>query len=185
MVTRDIIKSVLNGVFLPSWAGRRFRIILYISAAMQATIEHLEKIIQNYYRRLESISEEEYARKLRPDKWSKKEIVGHLIDSAQNNIRRFIVAQYEDLPRIGYEQDPWVSLSDYQHAPSGELVILWRLLNRHICRILAGIGPDAALRKCIMANGKEYTIEWMAADYCNHLLHHLHQVLELAPIAYP
>jgi len=152
---------------------------------MQATIEHLEKIIQNYYRRMESIPEEEYARKPRPEKWSKKEILGHLIDSAQNNIRRFIVAQYEDLPHIGYDQDQWVTLSDHQHAPAGELVILWRLLNRHMIRILSGIDPEAALRKCIMANGKEYTIEWMAADYCNHLLHHLHQVLELDPIAYP
>lgn len=152
---------------------------------MQATIEHLEKIIKNYYRRLESIPEEEYAAKPRPDKWSKKEILGHLVDSAQNNIRRFIVTQYEELPHIGYEQNKWVALNGYQDHPSGDLVVLWRLLNRQMCRILSGIGPDAAQRKCIMANKNAYTIEWMAADYCNHLLHHLHQILELDPIAYP
>jgi hypothetical protein len=152
---------------------------------MQATIEHLEKIVRNYYRRLESIPEEEYARKLRPEKWSKKQILGHLVDSAQNNIRRFIVTQYEELPHIGYDQDQWVALSDHQHAASGDLLILWRLLNRQMCRILSGISYEISQRKCIMANGKEYTIEWMAADYCNHLLHHLHQILELDPIAYP
>ena len=54
---------------------------------MQATIEHLEIIIKNYSKRLEGIPEEEYALKFRPEKWSKKEILGHLIDSAQNNIR--------------------------------------------------------------------------------------------------
>ena len=72
---------------------------------MRATVEHLEKIVQSYYRRLGSISEQEYMRKPNPDKWSKKEILGHLVDSAQNNTRRFIVAQYEENPRIGYDQD--------------------------------------------------------------------------------
>ena len=63
------------------------------------TVLHLEKIIQNYTRRLETLPEEMYAWKPQPEKWSKKEILGHLVDSAQNNIRRFIVAQYEDTAR--------------------------------------------------------------------------------------
>jgi hypothetical protein len=103
----------------------------------------------------------------------------------ENNLRRFIVAQYEDIPRIGYDQDKWVALSGYQHYPTGDLITLWRLLNLHICRILAGVSPGTALRKCAMGNQQTYTIEWLAADYCNHLLHHLHQILELDPIAYP
>ncbi len=152
---------------------------------MQATIEHLEKIVNNYIRRMESIPEEEYQRKPQPEKWSKKEILGHLVDSAQNNIRRFVVAQYEDLPSIGYDQDKWVAIAGYQHYPTADLVTLWKLLNRHICRVLTDISPEAALRKCAMSNGQQYTIEWLAADYCNHLLHHLHQLLELDPIAYP
>jgi hypothetical protein len=152
---------------------------------MQATIEHLEKIIRNYYRRMEAIPEEEYSRKPNPGKWSKKEILGHLVDSAQNNVRRFIVGQYEDTPKIAYDQDKWVAFSDYQHYPSGDLVVLWSLLNRHICRVLKGVSPQAAQRKCAMGNNQEFTIEWLAADYCNHLLHHLHQILELDPIAYP
>ena len=152
---------------------------------MRATVEHLEKIVQSYYRRLGSISEQEYMRKPNPDKWSKKEILGHLVDSAQNNTRRFIVAQYEENPRIGYDQDKWVALVNYLQHPVYDLITLWRLLNLHILRVLDNMSPDAALRKCTMANGNEYTIEWLAADYCNHLLHHLHQILELDPIAYP
>jgi hypothetical protein len=152
---------------------------------MLATIEHLEKIVSNYTRRLEGIPEEEYTKKPGPEKWSKKEILGHLVDSAQNNTRRFIVAQYEEIPRIGYDQDKWVALTDYQHYPTSNLITLWRLLNLHICRVLTGISPLTALRKCAMGNTQPYTIEWLAADYCNHLLHHLHQILELDPIAYP
>jgi hypothetical protein len=151
---------------------------------MQATIEHLEKIISNYNRRLLAIPEEAYAQKPIPDKWSRQEILGHLVDSAQNNIRRFIIAQYEDIPRIGYDQDKWVSLADYQHYPVKDIIVLWRLLNLHICRILTNMSPEAALRKCAMGD-MQYTLEWLAADYCSHLLHHLHQLLELEPITYP
>jgi hypothetical protein len=152
---------------------------------MQTTIQHLDKLISIYSRRLEALTEETYAWKPNPHKWSKKEILGHLVDSAQNNIRRFIVAQYEDNPVIGYDQDAWVSYSNYQNYPVADLIQLWTLLNRHMCIVLGNIGPDAAQRKCLMGSGDPQTIKWLAADYCNHLLHHLHQILDLDPIAYP
>lgn len=151
---------------------------------MQPIILNLEKIIHVYARRLAAVPEALYTEKPEPGKWSKKEIVGHLVDSAQNNIRRFIVAQYEDNPTIGYAQDSWVACSNYQHYATADLVTLWTLLNRHIVVILRQMSPEAALRLCSMG-GQPQSLEWVAADYCNHLLHHLHQILELEPIAYP
>ena len=151
---------------------------------MQPIILNLEKIIHNYTRRLAAVSEVVYADKPMPEKWSKKEILGHLVDSAQNNIRRFIVAQYEDNPTIGYAQDDWVRLSGYQTYPIEDLVTFWTLLNRHIVIILRQMSPAAAQRMCSMG-GQPQSLEWVAADYCNHLLHHLHQILDLEPIAYP
>ena len=152
---------------------------------MKATIAHLRKIIASYSGRLVAIPEEVYAYKPVPEKWSKKEILGHLVDSAQNNIRRFVVAQYEDVPTIVYKQDQWVAIADYQHYPTQDLVSLWKLLNGHICQILANTPSEAAQRKSDTCGPELYTIEWLAADYCSHLLHHLHQILELEPIAYP
>ena len=108
-----------------------------------------------------------------------------LVDSAQNNIRRFIVAQYEDTPTIGYSQDDWVACSGYEHYPVRSLITLWTLLNHHIVHILAHMSPAAAQRRCVPGGGQSQTLEWVAADYCNHLLHHLHQVLDLEAIAYP
>jgi hypothetical protein len=151
---------------------------------MQTTIQHLEKIIRIYTPRLEALSDETFAWKPHPHKWSKKEILGHLVDSAQNNIRRFIVAQYEDTPVIGYDQDAWVRCSNYQQYDAADLVRLWSLLNRHLSFVLANIGPETAQRKCAMGKGEPQTMQWLAADYCNHLLHHLHQILDLEPIAY-
>ena len=152
---------------------------------METTIQHLTKLVGIYTRRLEALTDETYAWEPHPQKWSKKEILGHLVDSAQNNIRRFIVCQYEDKPMIAYDQDAWVKYTNYQDYPVADLIQLWTLLNRHMCIVLANIGPEAALRKCVMGHGEPQTIKWLAADYCDHLLHHLHQILDLDPIAYP
>jgi hypothetical protein len=169
-------------------SGRKTQILRTFSPLnhkkMQTTIDALQKIVANYSKRLTALSPETYAFKPDPKKWSKKQILGHLVDSAQNNIRRFIVAQYEDTPSIGYDQDQWVRLSGYQDYDTADLVQLWILLNRHLMTILGQIPPDAAKRKSIMG-GPPQTLLWIAADYCNHLLHHLHQILDLDPIAYP
>ena len=71
---------------------------------MENTIQQLQSIIDNYTPQLQRLPEDAWPAKPNPAKWSKKEILGHLIDSAQNNIRRFIVAQYEDNPKITYAQ---------------------------------------------------------------------------------
>ncbi|HEV9037443.1 MAG TPA: DinB family protein [Puia sp.] len=151
---------------------------------MQSTIEHLEKIIRVYLRRMETLSDEAFEFRPRPDKWSRKEILGHLVDSAQNNIRRFIVAQYEDTPNIFYAQDEWVKCSGYREYPVKDLIALWSSLNQHLVIVLKQMGPDAAERLCSMG-GAPQTLKWVAADYCNHLLHHLHQILDIEPLAYP
>src|ERR1700744_2112546 len=147
---------------------------------MQPTIAYLEKIIRIYSRRLEAVSDETYEWRPDPGKWSKKEILGHLVDSAQNNIRRFIVAQYEDTPATRYSQDDWVAKTGYSDYPTRDLGALWTLLNKHIVIILTNMSPEAAQRK--RPRGRQpQTLEWVAADYCNHLLHHLHQILDLDP----
>ena len=65
---------------------------------MQTIIAQLEKIINDYTPQLKQLSEDDLSFKPSPAKWSGKELLGHLIDSAQNNIRRFVVAQYEERP---------------------------------------------------------------------------------------
>lgn len=152
---------------------------------MQASIQHLQQIVVTYSGQLGTLSEATLTHRPAPDKWSKKEILGHLVDSAQNNVRRFIAAQYEPVPFIRYDQDKWVKLADYQHYPTSDLLSFWSLINLHICRVLAALSPEAATRTCDTGGPEAHTIEWLAADYVKHLLHHLHQILELEPIGYP
>jgi len=151
---------------------------------MKETASQLRNIVIEYTSLLQQADEKSYLFKVSANKWSKKEILGHLVDSAQNNISRFIVAQYEDVPKIVYNQDSWVAISDYQNYPIGDLITLWRLLNNHAAIILSNTNLEISQRKCDTNGAEMHSIEWLANDYIKHLLHHLHQILELEPVPY-
>jgi hypothetical protein len=150
---------------------------------MKQSIVELENIIHDYSPLLYKISEPDFVLEPAPGKWSKKEILGHLVDSIQNNIRRFIVAQYEEQPHIVYAQDFWVIAAGYQQYDTNDLIALWVLLNKHACVILKNIPAGLEQKECL--TGTLHTIEWLARDYNKHLLHHLHQVLNMEPVPYP
>jgi hypothetical protein len=150
---------------------------------MQHIIQQLKNIITEYTPQLQRISLADLVHKTSPVKWSNKEVLGHLIDSAQNNIRRFVVAQYEDKPYIVYAQDSWVTAADYQHYPEKDLLELWVLLNRHIIILWKNL-PAAAENNEVQTQ-EVHTIKWLAEDYNKHLLHHLHKMLKLEEVPYP
>jgi hypothetical protein len=113
-----------------------------------------------------------------PGKWSKKEIIGHLIDSAQINLQRFVRCTYGQNFKLVYAQDEWVAAAHYQDADIKEVLDLWILLNRQIIRVLSDYPADKLKTTC--DTGKEaislHSVEWLAADYVVHMRHHLNQV---------
>ncbi|MFI5133591.1 MAG: DinB family protein [Chitinophagales bacterium] len=147
---------------------------------MQKVIDELNTLVADYTEKIVSFSEEALSAKPDPKKWSKKEIIGHLVDSAQNNIRRFIVGQYEIKPHIIYYQDNWVAMQDYRHYDTTSLIQLWRLLNKHICVILKSMSEEKYERLCNTGEEKEelYSLEFLAKDYVDHHLHHLKQIVQ-------
>lgn len=149
---------------------------------MKNTGKELETLIQKHYPALKSMDNSKLIFKPDLSKWSKKEIIGHLIDSAESNIRRFVVTQHEENTKIVYQQDKWVEICNYQYWDTRELIDLWFLLNRQICEILKNTSDEVAKRKCMTE--ELHTIEWLAGDYIKHLKHHLHQVLDLEPYSY-
>jgi hypothetical protein len=149
---------------------------------MQSIAFELEAVIDQHIAALRAMLKEKMSYKPSPSKWSKKEIMGHMIDSAQNNIRRFIVAQYEDTPRIVYKQDNWVAVSNYQNYEMTDLINLWYLLNKHVVTIIKNMQPEMMQQKCQTDSVR--TVEWLAQDYLLHLRHHLHQVLDIDPVPY-
>ena len=129
---------------------------------MNQIAEELKKIVAEYSVKLADIPVDVYALTPSPKKWSKKQILGHLIDSAQTNIRRFIIAQYEDSPEIIYNQEQWVELSRYQEQELNDLIPLWALLNKHICFILSGVNRSASQKICKTNNQTTHSLDWLA-----------------------
>lgn len=145
---------------------------------MQQVINKLTAIVNEYTALFNNIPGEEFTKKTEPGIWSKKEIIGHLIDSAQNNIQRFVRVQYAHQPHIIYQQDTWVAAAGYQQYNRQDLVALWALLNRHICVILTNMPADVYSRQVKLGlNGEtQVTVQFLAEDYIVHHLHHIYQI---------
>ncbi len=122
---------------------------------------------------------------IKPDgKWSKKEILGHLIDSACNNQQKFIRTIEADAPLnfVGYAQDFWVSVQGYQQRDWRDMLLLWEGYNKHIAHIIR-IVPESALVNTISINGSQpFTLAFIMEDYVEHVKHHLKQILPQAQL---
>jgi hypothetical protein len=128
-----------------------------------------------------SIPDADATRTAAPGKWSRKQILGHLIDSAANNHQRFIRLQLApELPFPGYQQNEWVALNHYASRPWAELVALWASYNRHLAHVIEHLDP-AALPHIWDSGNNRYTLEYVATDYLVHLRHHLAQIAVLTP----
>ena len=112
-------------------------------------------------------------------KWSKKEILGHLIDSAQINLQRFVRCTYEENFRLTYEQDAWVTVQRYQEAAVNDLIDLWILLNKQIISVLKNYPLDRVGARCDNSKLEPnlQTVAWLANDYVEHLKHHMRQIV--------
>src|SRR6185503_8328289 len=95
-------------------------------------LDQLQYLVDTIPGILKNIPENEFSGKPAPDKWSKKEIIGHLIDSATNNHHRFVRAQFEEAPIILYDQDEWNNHGYYQKMDGHQLITFWEMYNRHI-----------------------------------------------------
>jgi len=113
-----------------------------------------------------------------PGKWTNKEIIGHLIDSAHINLQRFIRCTYEEGFKLIYYQEEWVKAQHYADADVNELLKLWELVNRQILRVLSNYPAGRTQIKCDNNRGEPVynTIEFIAAVYVVHMQHHLGQL---------
>lgn len=143
---------------------------------IETNIARLESLCQTIPDLLYQIPEDEFSHKPSPYTWSKKEIMGHLIDSANNNHQRFVRAQFENIPSISYLQNNWVESSYYQAMERELIISLWISYNMVIANIIRNI-PPLDLKKLCHAGGDDHTIEWLFVDYIDHMEHHLRHLL--------
>ena len=129
--------------------------------------------------RLRQIRDAEASNRPAPGKWSKKEILGHLVDSAANNHQRFVRLQLSprvDLP--GYDGDEWVRVQRYQERSWPEIIDLWRMYNTQLTSVIRHVDPKALGNVWHTPDGKDLDLQFLIRDYVVHLKHHLDQILK-------
>jgi DinB superfamily len=143
--------------------------------------EKIRETISAAKPQLLKISSELAAKKSSPSSWSKKEIIGHLIDSASNNHQRFVRAAQNaaaDFPL--YRQDPWVEIQHYNEMEWSSLIELFYQYNYHLSRVIDVLTPEVLNNLCNFGKEKPVPLEFVIQDYLRHLNHHLEKILEPA-----
>lgn len=96
-----------------------------------------KEIVESFYNKLISVESDITGVKLAEDKWSLKEIVGHLIDSASNNHQRFVRLQISDLLDFPpYQGEVWVNNQKHNSMNWGMLISLWYNYNLLLLNII-------------------------------------------------
>ncbi|MBI5914951.1 MAG: DinB family protein [Bacteroidetes bacterium] len=145
---------------------------------MEKIITRLQQLVAEVSRQLDQFSAEETALRPAPGKWSKREILGHLCDSALHNWQRFNLAQQqaEPLQIVGYQQDVLVRQNNWQGQPTGQVVALWASLNTQIVAVLKNLPKEKLPQPIVLPDGTAATLQFLIEDYLAHLEHHLAQI---------
>ena len=129
-------------------------------------LDRFAAVIEAGSQRLGAISSAEAAQCREPNAWSKKEELGHLIDSAINNYTRLIRVQHQEDPELpGYAQDIWVERGGYQEREWPELIALWSALNAHMLHAARRVPADGLSRQCTIGSSQPMTLGFVIEDY--------------------
>jgi DinB superfamily len=142
----------------------------------QNAINRLEYLCNTIPELLTSIEDTAFNEKITQDKWSKKEILGHLIDSAANNHQRFVRGQFEENPKIVYDQKNWNKYNFYQQIKKQQIITFWTVYNRQIVELIKLIPNENLQLKCLVGD-ELMTLDFLINDYVEHLEHHLRQIV--------
>jgi len=144
---------------------------------MKELSEKLLEAVESAEPILRTVSEAESRKPALKGGWSRKQVIGHLIDSASNNHQRFVRASLQgSLEFPGYDQDGCVRIEAPQDAPWPLLVALWKSYNLYLAHVIANLPSSKLEAPCRIGGGEPVTLKFLAEDYLRHLLHHLRQI---------
>lgn len=144
------------------------------AVTLQDTANEIRQLVDTWRSRFESLSEKVVHSRPTEQRWSIAEVVGHLIDSANNNHQRFVRAQFcDELVFPKYEQNQWVEVANYQDSNWPELVQFWYLYNLHLASLIESMNKDKLDTLCTIIPYETCSLGFLVMDYLDHLKHHL------------
>lgn len=143
---------------------------------IEKSVVKLEYLVNTIPQLLSNIDDKIFSEKFNPNHWSKKEILGHLIDSATNNHQRFVRAQFENKPEINYDQNNWNKFNFYQQINQQQLIYFWEAYNKQLIQLLKIMPTENLQLECFVGD-KFLSIGFLVNDYVEHLDHHLKQIV--------
>ncbi len=145
---------------------------------MTETIHRLEHLLESGSDYISNSAESELNKKPSPEKWSKKEILGHLIDSGINNLQRFTEIQFENKPYSirKYDQNELVIANNYKNAETKEVLAFWLSVNNRILNVIKQQTEKTLNYKIDLNNGTLTDLRFLITDYVDHMEHHLNQI---------
>jgi len=116
--------------------------------------------------------------------WTRKQIVGHLCDSATNNRQRFVRASIDGkYAGPGYAQDAWVDAHGYAAMEWETLLRWWKVEHEILKAIVARIPAVRLEASCTVGDNAPVTLRFLIEDYIAHQQHHLKQIQAPRPPA--
>ena len=147
--------------------------------------QELLSLVEEWDLKLLSLSEDVLTKKENSQHRTIKQIVGHMIDSATNNIHRIVHLQYQPSPLVFPDyanlgnNDRWIAIQDYKSENWNDLVQLWKYLNIHIVHVINHVNPDKLTNEWITALNVKVSLKSMIQNYTGHIRLHLNEIEEL------
>jgi hypothetical protein len=142
-----------------------------------AVVLDLNSTLDDFEPKLRQLNEADVVSPRAAGKWSRKQIIGHLIDSASNNHQRFVRAQLQgEYDGPSYDQEGCVRVADLQSLSWNLLLDLFLSYNRYLAHVIARIPAKAADTRCVIGDKSAVALHFVASDYVRHLKQHLQQL---------
>jgi hypothetical protein len=126
---------------------------------------------------LRQVSEAESGRRVLPGGWSRKQVLGHLIESASNNHQRFVRAALADaLEFPAYDTPGSVRVQAVESAAWSMLLDLWASYNRFLAHVIRHLLASKLEVVGRIGSNAPVSLRYLVEDYVVHLVHHLDQI---------
>ncbi len=133
-----------------------------------------KEVVEDFYAYLKSIDEEITKTKISEDKWSLREIIGHLIDSASNNHQRFVRLQFSDLLDFpAYDGEEWIRVEKFNKIEWPLLASLWYSYNCLLINIIDGIESNKMNNVWVKNEDEAIPLKELIHKYFVHLELHI------------